>query len=368
MRPEDGNEIERSWLAAIVESSDDAIIGKDLQGSVFAWNKAAERLFGFTAEEMIGGPITRIFPSERLDEEFVILERIGRGERIEHFETERVHRDGRTMRVSVTTSGLRDRAGRIIGASTIMRDLSERHLQALRLQELQSQLAHIQRLNELGQFVSALVHEVNQPLTAMTNYVRACERLLSAGNVKGAELALKRIGEQTLRTTEIVQRIRNFVRKRELQVEAEPLVKVAEDAVTLMRTSLRGEAVPVELQIGTDTSVEIDRIQIQQVLFNLVRNGIEAMRDSPNRRIVIAAQEVAEGMVEVAVSDSGPGLSDVVRTTLFQPFVTTKSEGMGVGLSVCRTIVEAHGGRLWVDDPSETGTTFRFTLRRAPSC
>ena len=359
------HQTDQARLAAIVESSDDAILAKDLNGIVFAWNRAAERLFGYTAAEMVGQPITALFPTDRIAEEAAILGKIGRGERIDHYPTERRCKDGRLIRVSVTVSPIRDAEGRIVGASKIIRDLTERDERELRIRELQAELAHVQRVSELGQFVSALVHEVNQPLTAITNYLSASRRLLSSGNQQGLAEVLERIEGQTSRTREIVQRIRDFVSKRPPELRPENLSQVVDEAIALTRVSARDDALLLTTEVDPGTTVHIDRVQVQQVLFNLMRNGIEAMQDQPQRAIVVAARPWSAEMVEVSVADCGPGLPIEVRDKLFQPFVTTKADGMGVGLSVCRTIVEAHDGRLWVDGNAGDGTVFRFTLPAA---
>ena len=353
-------------LAAIVESSDDAIIAKDLNGVILSWNRAAERLFGYTASEVFGRPITVIFPPDRIEEEAVILDRIRRGERVDHYETARRRKDGQIISVSATISPIRDASGKVIGASTILRDLTGRNARDQRIQELQAELAHVQRLNELGQVVSTLVHEVNQPLTAISNYVNACRRLVTTGDRERVQAVLERIADQTDRTREIVQRIRDFVKKRDVQMRAENLSQVIEEAVALTRSSVRDAGLTLDAQIDpAGLQVEIDKVQVQQVLFNLLRNGIEAMQDQPRRELVVATSLVQGGMVEISVADTGPGLAYEVRKKLFQPFVTTKASGMGVGLSVCRAIVEAHQGRLWADDNSGEGTVFRFTVRHA---
>ena len=176
---------ETSWLAAIVELSDDAIIAKDLNGVILSWNKAAERLFGYTASEVIGQPITVIFPADRIEEEAFILDRIRCGETVYHYETARLRKDGQIISMSVTISPIRNASGEIVGALKILRDLTNRNARDERIQELQAELVHVQRLTELGQVVSTLVHEVNQPLTAISNYVNACRRLVTAGTESG---------------------------------------------------------------------------------------------------------------------------------------------------------------------------------------
>jgi PAS domain S-box-containing protein len=235
----------RSRLAAIVESSHDPIISKDLSGIVTSWNRAAEQLLGYTAAEMIGQPITTVFPPDRVDEEAVLLARIARGENVDRYETVRWHKDGRIISVSVTISPIRDASGAIIGASKIIRDLTERETQERRVRELQTELAHVQRLTELGQAVSALVHEVNQPLTAIGNYINASLRLLASGKQEQLQGALKQIGDQTDRARQIVQRIREFVRKDEAPMRPEHLPQVIDEIVNLTEASVRQEGLRI---------------------------------------------------------------------------------------------------------------------------
>ncbi len=479
----------RLRLAAIAESSDDAIIVKDLNSTVTSWNKAAEAMFGYTADEVVGRPITVIIPPEQVDEEASILGRVRHGERLVHFETLRRRKDGTIIPVSLTISPIRDADGRIVGVSKIARDLSEmqqvqqvlqrreellrsildtvpdalvvidergliqsfsataerlfgfsheevvgRNVSVLmpspyreqhdsylarylstgerriigigrivvgqrkngstfpaelavgevklagerlftgfvrdlterqererRLSELQSELVHVARLNELGQMVSALAHEVNQPLTAMGNYLSGARRLLAADNQQGAQHAMERIAEQADRARQIIQRLRDLVKKGEAERSVENLAKIIEEASAL---ALIGVGEELKLSIRVDRAAAnavIDRIQIQQVLLNLMRNAVEAMADSTRRELFIATTRLGE-MVEISVADTGPGLAPQVRARLFQPFVTTKPNGMGVGLSVCRTIVEAHGGDLRAEDRTGGGTVFRLTV------
>jgi two-component system sensor kinase FixL len=364
MTSANGDRPEDARLAAIVESSDDAIVAKDLHGVILSWNRAAERLFGYTASEVFGRSITVIFPLDRIEEEAVILGRIRSGERVDHYETARRHKDSQIINVSVTASPIRDASGKISGVSTIMRDLTGRNIRDQRIQELQAELAHIQRLNELGQVVSTLVHEVSQPLTAISNYVNACRRLVETEDQERIQSILQRITDQTNRTRGIVERIRDFVKKRDFQMRAENLSQVIEEAIALTRASVRDGGLTLTVEVDPPgVQVEIDRVQVQQVLFNLFRNAIEAMQDQPTRDLLVSSRLVQGGMVEISVADTGPGLADEVRAKLFEPFITTKVSGMGVGLSVCRTIVESHGGRLWADDNLSRGTIFRFTVR-----
>ena len=250
--------------------------------------------------------------------------------------------------------------------SKIVRDLTDRDTRDGHIQKLQAELAHVQRLTELGQVVSTLVHEVNQPITAISNYVNACRRLTTSGKHEQVQAALERIADQTNRAREIVHRIREFVMKRDVKMREENLSQVIQEAIALTCASVSGKRLTFTVQIDAlGSQVEIDKTQVQQVLFNLLRNAIEAMQGQPRRELTIAASPAGGEMVEISVADTGPGLPLGVRASLFQPFVTTKPNGMGVGLSVCRSIVEVHHGRLWADDNPGGGTVFRFTVRRA---
>jgi PAS domain S-box-containing protein len=243
-----------SRLAAIVESSDDAIIAKNLRGIVFAWNTAAERLFGYTALEMIGQPLTVIIPTDRLEEEAFILDQIARGERVEHYETTRRCKDGGVIKVSASISPIRDANGRITGVSKIVRDLTDRNVRDARMRELQAELVHVQRLTELGQGVSTLVYEVNQPISAISNYVNACRRLLTSGKQEQVQAALERVASQTNRAQEIVHRIREFVMKRDVQMRAENLSQVFEEAIALTQRKCKRHAAGVH---GTNGACRI---------------------------------------------------------------------------------------------------------------
>ncbi len=351
-------------LGAIVASSNDAIIGMTLDGTITDWNSAATTLFGYQEEEVVGRPVTVLYPPERIGEEAALLQQLRRGEPVQHFETVRRRRSGEDFPVSVNLSPILDANGVAVGASKIVRDLSETLERDRRLAEAQAEMTHMSRLSELGQLVSALVHEVNQPLAAISNYTQAIQRLLNAGTAERVPLALEKIAEQTERAYQIIRRLREFVRKGETRRQPEHLSKIVEEAIALsaIGPAARGAAIHTAFAPGVDL-VQIDRVQIEQVLFNLLRNALEAMQDLPRREVTVRAEMAGAGMVAVSVADRGPGLPKTVREKLFQPFVTTKPAGMGVGLSVCRAIIEAHGGELSAGDNPGGGTVFRFTLQ-----
>jgi len=481
-------------LAAIVESTSDAIISKTLGGIVTSWNKGAEDIFGYSAKEMIGKSVSVLAAPGRVDEMPGILARVARGKRVVALETERRRKDGRVIQVSLTVSPVRDLKGKIVGASKIVRDitaakrmqdelaereqqfrsiletvpdamividaegviqsfssaaervfgytaaeirgqnvsrlmpspyreahdgyldryrrtgerriigigrvvvaqrkdgttfpmelsvgeakpgarglftgfvrdLSEKQHFEMRLHELQHELQHISRVSEMGQMVSALAHEVNQPLAAATNYLQAGRRLLArseTGDVERASTALDNVAAQLDRTIEIIKRLRAFVHKGTPEWRPEDIGKVIEEASALALIGIRERGIDVFMDDHRFLpQVRIDKVQIQQVIINLMRNAIEAMEHSERRELRTSLAVVDGKFIAVSVIDTGPGLAPEVAQRLFMPFVSTKPQGMGIGLSICRSIVEAHGGTMSGASNPGGGTIFRFTV------
>ncbi|MGD0867373.1 MAG: PAS domain S-box protein [Rhizomicrobium sp.] len=351
-------------LAQIVHSSDDAILSKTMDGIITSWNAAAERIFGYSAEEIVGKPISTLIPADRLAEEDHILKQLRAGNTIEHYETVRRHKNGSDILVSLSVSPMRDGEGRIVGASKVARDITEKKRAEAHAQTLQDELAHVARLSAMGQLSSALAHELNQPLSAVMNYVNAARRRLS--KVEAAEKArelLEKAVNETNRAGQIIHRLRGFLEKREPNHSDDDLNDILKDAVALGQGGAADDNVELQVVLEPELPhVLADRVQIQQVVVNLLRNAIEAMHASPVRTVTISTYAAGPKFVEVAIADTGPGIPDEVAARLFEPFVTTKETGMGVGLSICRTIVEAHGGQLWMTPNPEGGTIFRFQL------
>lgn len=353
-------------LAQIVETSDDTIISVSLDGTVQTWNAAAQRVFGYSPFEMIGGSIFKIIPAEKTQEEWDILSRVKNGESLHHYETTRLRKDKHEITIWLSVSPVRDAAGNIIGASKIARDVTEQRLAEQRTTALQTELAHVSRVSAVGQLSSALAHELNQPLTAIMNYVSAAKMRLSKNSHNKSEKTitlLDRAIGQAERAGAIIQRLRAFLEKREPQRAEEELNTVLQEAIALGFVGSTDEGVKLVLDLDGDLPpVQVDKIQIQQVIVNLIRNATEAMRDSSIRELVISSYRAGPNLVEVAIADTGPGVSDAVADQLFEAFVTTKEAGMGVGLSICRTIVEAHGGRISTAPNRPNGTIFKIQL------
>jgi len=233
-----------------------------------------------------------------------------------------------------------------------------------RMREMHTELMHTQRLALMGQTASMLAHELNQPLAAASNYLAALRRLASNSGAPQApkmEETAQKANQQIQRAGGIVKRLRSFIDKRDTERSVESPAILIDDAVMLLGTLEEG----VKLQTVVEPTVPfvlIDRIQLQQVLVNLMRNAIEAMRGSPQRELVLRVHELPNRMVEISLQDTGPGLPKEVAQRLFQPFVTSKKDGMGVGLSICHGIITDHGGRIWAEAVADGGTLFRFTL------
>ena len=362
-------------LAAIVESSGDAIVSVTLDGIVTTWNKAAERIFGYTALELIGQSILCLAVPGYDDDMMEILGRIKRGERVDHYETMRRRKDGEILYISLSVSPIYDADGHLIGASKVSRDVTATKRAELalrdseaRLQELNAELLHLSRLSSMGQMAAFVAHELNQPLTAITNYLEAAHVLLD----RGGDLPLARInevlaraGEQAVRAGQIMQRIRGFGSRGDGERRIESISPLIGEAVELARLGVRQKGITIKFEdVPTRVKILADKIQIQQVLLNLLRNAAEAVTDTEHRDIAVRA-EVQDGVVRISVTDNGPGLPEEVKEKLFQPFVSTKKTGMGVGLSISHSIVTAHGGRLWAEPNPEGGAIFVVTLPTA---
>jgi two-component system sensor kinase FixL len=223
----------------------------------------------------------------------------------------------------------------------------------------------------MGEMASALAHELNQPLAAISNYMKGSRRLLSASadpNREKIESAMDRAAEQAMRAGQIIRRLRDFVARGESEKRVESIIRLIEESGALGLTGAREQGVNLQFDLDRKHDlVLVDRVQIQQVLVNLFRNALEAMAASPQRRLVASTRPADDDMIEVAVADTGTGFADGVESSLFQTFFTTKETGMGVGLSISRSIIEAHGGKMWAENNPSGGATFRFTLPAAPN-
>jgi two-component system sensor kinase FixL len=360
-------------LRSILETIPDAMIVIDGSGIMQFFSSAAERQFGYSEREAIGQNVNMLMPNpDRSRHDGYLARYRSTGERhiigIGRIVTGQ-RKDGTTFPMHLSIGEMQ--SGGAPYFTGFVRDLTEHQQTQARLQELQSELVHVSRLSAMGEMASALAHELNQPLAAISNYMKGSRRLLATSsdpNRPKLENALDRAAEQALRAGQIIRRLRDFVARGESEKRVESLSKLIEEAGALGLAGAREQGVRLRFNLDPHHDlVLVDRVQIQQVLVNLFRNALEAMAHSSQRELVASNAPVADDKIEIAISDTGPGFQDDVKQNLFQTFFTTKETGMGVGLSISRSIIEAHGGRMWAEANPSGGATFRFTLPAASS-
>jgi two-component system sensor kinase FixL len=358
-----------AWLRCILETVADAIIVIDKEALIQSFSAAAEKQFGYRADEVIGRNVSMLMPSPYREEHDGYVHRyqttaerriIGIGREVL----------GRRKDGSIFPMYLSVGEGRLRGESLyvgIIHDITEQQATERRLRELQDELLQVSRLSGMGQMASALAHELNQPLTAIVTYMQSARRMLQKGDeaaIGRAADAVERTAQQALRAGEIIRRLRDFVASGETDKIEVPVDVIVTEAVALARVSNKFGATKVDLHLAEVSHVVVDKVQVQQVILNLIRNALEAMEGMPTPALTIATRLNGDS-VELSIADEGPGIDPEIKDHLFEPFVTTKRNGTGVGLAISRTIIESHGGRMWADPNPKGGTIFRLTLPRA---
>ncbi|MBZ5507774.1 MAG: PAS domain S-box protein [Acidobacteriia bacterium] len=347
-------------LAAIVESSDDAIASKDLNGVVTSWNKSAEKLFGYKADEIIGQPVMLIIPPELHQDEPMILSKIKRGERIDHFETVRLKKNGERVDVSLTISPVKDVHGKVVGAAKIIRNITEN-------KKVERTLRTTEKLAAAGRLAATVAHEINNPLAAVTNLVYLSRR--DVGDAKKVAAYLELAGRELDRVAHITRQTLGFYRDTSSPVRFN-VAQVLDDLLLLYATRLEVRKIKVVKQYDEDIQIRALAGEIRQAFSNLITNSIDAMPTGGSMIIRVSKSHAwtnsgAPG-VRITMLDTGSGIAPQHMSSLFQPFFTTKEDiGTGLGLWITRNIIEKHGGVIYVKSrtgPAQHGTVFSIFL------
>lgn len=355
-------------LRSIIETSPDGLITIDEGGLILSFNPAAEAMFGYLAKEVIGQNVKCLMPAPFQDEHDGYMHRylttgekriIGIGRQVLARK-----KDGGIFPIDLAVGEVQLAERRMFAG--FIRDASARSAAEQSVHELRSDLLHVSRLSEMGEMASALAHELNQPLTAIINYLEACRRLLeqsddaSEDQTKGL---MQKASDQAHRAGQIIQQLRKFVVKGETERTLEPINPVAREAAQLALVGTRQQGIVITFDMADGLpEIMIDRVQIQQVIVNLVRNSVDALADVDRRELTVRTRSSERSVVQLDVIDSGPGLAEKVAERLFEPFVTTKPDGIGIGLSICKTIIDAHGGKLGATANPDGGTIFHVSL------
>lgn len=361
-----GEELLRSILATVP----DAMIIIDTSGVITYFSAAAEQMFGYGSEEVLGQNIRLLMPepdSEHHDDYMRRYLETGQARiiGIGRFTVAR-RRNGEVfpIQLSIGEAGTGD--GRVF--SGFVRDLTEREEARVHLEELQNEIAHVSRVSAMGTMASSLAHELNQPLTAIANYVEGARDLLDNPTpdiLETVREVLDDAARESVRAGQIVRGLRDFIGRGTAERRAENLPRLINQANALALIGAREMGIDVDLALDPQAeTVFVAGVQVQQVLVNLIRNAAEAMESSDRRRLSIRTQRLSKEFVQVSVTDSGQGFAPESLDRLFEPFFSTKGEGMGLGLSICRTIVESLGGSIWAEQAAG-GMTFNFTLLSA---
>ncbi|MEO0465652.1 MAG: PAS domain S-box protein [Pseudomonadota bacterium] len=362
----------RSLLITVLASVPDGMIVIDQTGEIFAFSAAAETLFGYTAEEIIGQNVSILMTgNDRRHHDTYMDNYLKTGEKqiigIGRIVTAR-RKDGSEVPVDLTI-GETDLGGKRLFTGYV-RDVTERQAAEHNLSALQAELSGFSRLSAVGTMASAMAHELNQPLTAVSNYLEAARDLLDTPNpetLATVREALDAAASQSIRAGQIIRKLRDYVSRGEIEKRPTDISAVISDAASLSKIGMDGPLARIVERIDPDLPLVLaDRLQIRQVIVNLVKNAIEALAETPTPMIWVTASETGDGDVVVEISDNGPGLDLAAGRSPFDAFYSSKPKGMGLGLSICQTIVEAHGGRIWAVELDERGAVFRFSLQCAP--
>ena len=342
-------------LAAIVSSSEDVIISKDLNGIITSWNDAAKRVFGYSAEEIIGASILKLIPEHLHSDEKTIIENIRAGRRIEHFETVRLAKNGRLIDVSLTVSPIKDEEGRVIGASKILRDISSR-------KRIEQSLLQAEKIAATGRMAATIAHEVNNPLEAVMNLLYLLRTKITDDEGRGF---LETAEEELGRVSHIAKQTLGYYREHAAASRAS-VSDIAEHALTIYEPRCTAAGITVKRAVAPSAKIVLRRGEIMQVISNLIANSIYAMREGGTLSLSVSDVSDPKDGVVLTVEDDGAGIAPTDLPRVFDAFFTTRTTvGTGIGLFVAKQFVEGHGGRINIESNSESekhGTTVRVFL------
>ncbi len=355
-------------LRQVIDAALDGLIVIDSRGTVMLYNAACERMFGYSPDEVLGNNVSMLMPSPDRENHDSYLRNylhsgipriIGIGRDV----TGR-RKDGSTIPLRLSVGELREGAAPPLFVGTL-HDIKQQQDDRRRIEELQSELMHVSRFSAVGEMGSSLAHELTQPLAAIVGFVEASAALLG-GEDSEVPAKVNEYMEQAViqahRAGDIVRHLRDFTSRGDTERRVENINTTVEEILALAEVGTTSQGIELRVELAADLQpVLIDHVQIQQVVLNLVRNSVDALSGCEPARIVVATR-LRGDRVEVLVDDNGPGLDPDICGRLFEPFVSTKPDGLGIGLNICRTIVAAHGGEITVDPGPGPGTTFRFTI------
>ncbi|NCF28347.1 MAG: PAS domain S-box protein [Gammaproteobacteria bacterium] len=356
-------------LNAILDTAVDGIITIDERGIIESVNRGTERIFGYTSDELVGRSVKLLMPSPYREEHDGYMARylqtgqpriIGIGR-----EAEGQHKDGTRFPIDLAVSEIRVPGARVF--TGMVRDISARRRAEAEARRRNAELAHAARLSTIGELTSGIAHEVNQPLTAMVNFAEACLRMLRSGNADTHKLedALGQITVQGQRAGHIIRHMRRLARKGESERVTVNVSHLVQDVLGLVSNELRASGIALHLVLDESLpAVKCDRIQVEQVVLNLVRNAMDVLEEGPaeGRELTIRTRADGHENIEILVEDAGEGFAVGDDERIFETFFTTKPDGLGMGLSISRSIIEDHGGRLWASPRPGGGAIFHVNL------
>ena len=354
-----------SRLAAIVESSEDAIVSKALDGTIMSWNAGAERMFGYSAGEMLGRHISILAPPERPCEVPAMLERIKLGERVDHFETVRVRKDGRRIDVSVTISPIRDVSGKVLGAAAIKREITEQKRVNEEIRAMTQQLWQAAKLASVGELAASIAHELNNPLATVTLRIESVLARTPADDPR--RRALEIVEQEAKRMGDLVANLLQFARRGDGQASTVEIRQELAKALELIYHNLRKRLISIVQEFAPDTpTIYADRQKLRQVFLNLLTNASDAMPQGGTLTLRTAPATLDNGKpaVLIELADTGTGILAENLERIMEPFFTTKEEGKGtgLGLAICRRVVQEHHGSIQIASEVGKGTTVRIVL------